>query len=752
MRRFLFAVLAATLVVAHADAGYFVVRIILEGGGGGGAGGAPGSSSGPTGGMPMPQPGPGSSSAGPTRGGPMGPPPAPGSSSGGPTGLADAGSSPQDPTRSIFVVIPVTKSPEVKNGQAGLFYPALKESSTFNPRWPIILHHPFGSTNLLVDSTQVQLYAEPAGKPATTKTYTSLVRDRHKEWQRTKDDTQKLLNVLSEALEVGLVDDAEKMADELLAAVKDVKDKKGTNTPAVERFAAAYGPLQGKLRARVLHSGDGPDWKERLGVGFNDLQNTPSSHYHVVTTGGTRAVEVQRRSEQLEANFRAFYLWHAARGVGLPLPEKQLPVILAGSATEVRRLREALDVPSIIADGFYSPDHDVLVLSPERLDEVGLTFQRQVNSNYARGVQRDRLLHPETYTPDSPIVKLNDDGRGKEGMKAADVARMMTWAMADAYNQHDTELAAVTREGCRQLFYATGLMPKHVSSPMWLAHGSAEFFHRPRGAVFTDGPEDKVIATVGLAPGYGAPNFAQQKLFRDFQAKKVLPADPAVVLKNVVTDAYFAAVSAKLDADDPKLPKPKDPPAGAGPVAGGGFPGAGVGAGPRPGSSSSPGPGSSASGPPPLSPMGSGPTAAGATGAPAAEDPVSYARRRQEFLVNKARSTSWALYHHLATNHPAELRRYFEELGKLPRDMPFDGVTNWDVFLRAFNLTTGSEAGKVSVNQFAADWFTGVASQRQTGEDLTLHAPPPPSANQPTGMPGMPGGGMPQPGPPSSRN
>lgn len=737
MRPFLLAAgFLATLAAAQVNAGYFVVRIILEGGGGAGGGAAPGGPPGMgEGGIapaPMLQPGP----AGSSRGGPMGPPVAPGGPMMG--GPATGGDGVQDHTRSIFVVVPVTKSPEVKNGQAGLFYPALKESSTYNPRWPIILHHPFGSTNLLVDSTQIQLYSEPAAKPGSTKTFPGLVLERHKDWLlRSKDDTQKLLDILSDALEVGLVDEAEKMATDLLTAAKA---KKGGNTPAVERFVTAFETIQPGLRARVQNPGEAPLWMNRIDASFSGVQTTPGDHYHMVTTGGTRTAEVQRRLAQLETNFRAFYLWHAARGVALPLPDRQLPVILAGDAREVGRLRQALDVSGVVADGYYAPDHDVLVLSPERMDEVGMTFQRQVKSMYQRGVNRERLLHPESYKDkDTPLLKLNDDGKGPApGMKAVDAARMMTWAMADAYNQYDTELAAATREGSRQLFYASGLMPKHVSSPAWLAHGSAEFFHRPRGAVFTDGPEGKTIATVGLAPGYGAPNFAQQKLFRDLQQKKLLPPDPAVMLKNVVTDAYFAAVTARLDADDPKLPKPKDPPAPPTTVAGGPTIGPMPMGGPVGGS------------PPPLlsGPMAGGPMTGGpmavAGGAPV-EDPVSYARRRQEFLVNKARSTSWALYHHLATNHPAELRRYFEELAKLPRDMPFDGTTNWDVFVRAFNLTTTGEAGKVPVSQFAADWITGLASQRQTGEDLTLHNPPPPSANTtPGGMPMTPMG---RPGP-----
>ncbi len=732
MRRFLFAVgLLATLAASQADAGYFIVRIILEGGAGAGAGGAPG----------LPGIGPGGSEgtgspmAPPMIGSPMGlPMPPRGSGSGPPPmfggigGPMAGGAAPHDPTRSIFVVVPVTKSPEDKTRR---FYPKLQPNPTYNPSWPVALTHPFGTTNLLIDSTEIQLYPEYANTPTATKTRTGVVLTRFEDWKRgAKDDTQKLLNLVTDALQVGLVDEAVAMSDELLTAVQSKK----TTTPQVDRFVTAYTPLQKGLKARVTAAGPAAVWKQKLsqGRGFHDAEIYPSAHYDLIAWGGVRTAEANRRLEQLEMNLRAFYLWHATRGVRLPLPDQRLPVALTAGPDDVRFLASVLDANGVITDGFYAPDHELLVLSPDRVDEVGITFQRQVNGYYRLGVGRDRLLHPESYLPNSPIWLLNEDGQGKaNGKKAAEVARMMTWAMADVFNQRDSEIASTSREGSRQLLHASGLLPRHVAAPAWLNHGSAEFFHRPRGPVYTDGPEDKTVATLGLTTGYGTANFAQQKLFRDLSDKKLLPADPAVLLRNVVTDTYFTAVSARLDADDAKLPKPKAPPANAPmPMT---FPG-----GERP--------------TPMIGPMIPGiggqpgtPTA----GAPA-EDPQTYERRRQAFLVNKARSTSWALYHHLAANHADGLRRYFAELDKMPRDMPFDGSTNLAVFMTAFNLTTATpEAGKVPFGQFAREWLDTMATQAMTGVDLTLHAPAPPMTSNPTnpgGIPGFPPGGPGGPG------
>ena len=60
------------------------------------------------------------------------------------------------------------------------------------------------------------------------------------------------------------------------------------------------------------------------------------------------------------------------RGVTLPLPEAPLLAVLAKQARDVFQFDRALDgPPRLPADGFYQADHDILVLSPERLDTVG---------------------------------------------------------------------------------------------------------------------------------------------------------------------------------------------------------------------------------------------------------------------------------------------------------------------------------------------------------------------------------------------
>jgi hypothetical protein len=757
MRRFAFAAgLLATFAVAQADAGYFVVRIIIEGGagaGGGQPGGLPGGGEGgQPGGIPMIGGSPGGGRPGP--GGLGGPPMIPGGFSGGPMtpgGGGAAGPAPSDPTRSVFVVIPVTQP---TGGQGKTFYPKLDYHPTFNPRWPSILVHPFGTTNLFVDNVQIQLYSEFAQVPAGTKTRATVLKARLDAWKNSpKDDGQKGLDLIGDALEIGMVPEAVALADDLHAGATAKKLK---TTPQVDRFVAAYGPIKKGLASRTSDPGEGPGWKTRLGRGFSDVTEVPGLHYYLVTWGGSRDVDARRRLDQLEQNFQAFYLSHAARGVGLPLPDKQLPVLLTSTGDEFRRLVGVLNAPHPVVDGVYAPDYDVLVLSPEAADaEVGRTFQRQANANYKLGVDREMLLHPEGYTVRQPRgFKLNADNNPQvaDGKSPDEVARLMTWAMADAFFQRDSEVAAVSREGSRQLLYASGLMPRYVSQPLWLTHGSAAFFQRPRGAVFTEGPDDKTVATVALSTGYGVPNFAQQKLFREFLDKKQFHKDAGVVVRNVVTDGYFAAATAAaaVDLDDPKLPKRKlgkttsTASAGGGPgglpLLGGGGPGPGGRPGPPGGLAGSPGGGRPGPG---GSPDGGG----GIGGQPVAantgdEDDLTYERRKRAFVTDKATATSWALYHYLATKHPDGLRRYFAELDKLPRDLPLDRDTRLQLFLAAFDLTAGPapEGTRRTLRQFGEEWLRAMIDIPMAGSDITLVDPQPvqPAAGAPGSGPAGP--------------
>jgi hypothetical protein len=400
----------------------------------------------------------------------------------------------------------------------------------------------------------------------------------------------------------------------------------------------------------------------------------------------------------------------------------------------MRGLHHALDGTQIQADAFYAPDHDLLVLAPERLDSVGQTFLQQTDHVFAKGLNRGQLL-------DGLMPKL--DSKGEKGAKPNDVARATTLALVEKLATDEAEIAAVSREGTRQLMFASYQLPKHVTLPNWLTNGSVNAMSRPRGPAYvTIGDEDKPFMHVAMTTGYGVPNYVLQRYFRDLEEHKELPADRAVLLEHVLTDAYFHGIK-NADDPDPAPPKKKTgrepaPPPKSGPGLGG--PPIG-----QPGSSKGP---DGMMGPPGGKRPGRGEFGPGAAGTtPAEEDPTVTQRKKRDRLIIKAHSTSWALYYYLVREKPELLRSFVAELDKFPRDLPIDGRTSYLLFVQVFGLTDADgQTDPEKFRRFAKEWVEYTTAIPLVGFDVAITMPEPPKDTTPGKGPQQPKG-SPAPGP-----
>jgi hypothetical protein len=760
MRRALLAL--AVLLTASASpalAGYIILRVLLEGG----AGPADGSSS-PGGEGPMPGlPGgsgflrPGGVGRQPTpkmAGGPMMPMPgAPGSA--GPMAAAPAE---EDPTRSVIVVVPLEGDFLKKHlDSSGKSYFNPMDNPSYRQ-----VNVPFYGKNLhaslFIDSSTIQLYEQAIGKPAPRRTVATEVFNKHEQWRRDKKDPQVLYDAMMMALHAGIVRDpvpvlvvkqapsATSMAQELL----DVAAEKKLTLPAdAARFVAAWGKVGKALKQPAAQSDDVETWKVRLDA---NASRVDGRYALVYWDRETTADEVTRRGKQLNDNLTAFYLWHAARGVELPLPEKPLLVVLAKAGQSMRPLQHALDGLPAQTDAFFAPEHNVLVLSPEPLDDVAQTFLRQNQQLFNKGYSRTALLNRQ-------IPKL--DSTGEKGSPPEEVARANTLALIEKLMLNDSEVAAISHEGTRQLMFATGVLPRHVTLPNWLSIGAANAFTRPRGPAFiTQGEDDKPYMTVALANGFGTPNYVLHRYFIEMGDRyhKELNPDPVKMLEYVLTDAYFGGIKNGDDPDPAPPKKPKKPAPAANATTGG--PGASS---PYTGGPKMPGPGGRPGMGGALRP-GAGigitlPFSGPSGGYPAAtittdeEDPAVTLRKKRARLSIKANATAWALYYYLANARPDELKIYLAELNKLPRDLPIDGRTSREAFVRAFGLSAakGGAADPARMKQFANDWLGYIATVPPAGFDVALEVPEPPKTNTPGGSapyPKGPGGPF-QPGGPA---
>jgi hypothetical protein len=532
-------------------------------------------------------------------------------------------------------------------------------------------------------------------------------------------------------------------ADELLAFATE---KAEGLPPEVNAFAQAYKAVQGGIKSPAPNPNSAEQWRLRLqaqGV-------SPQMHYSLIYWDATDN-EVKRRAAMLEENFKGFFLWHATRGIALPIPDAPLIAVLPKSGGDVFRFARALDVPNRMpADGFYSVEHDLLFLSPERLDDLGYSYSRQAQQVYQAGMGRDLLLRGE-----GPKLHINELNGAK---KPEVVARMQTTALIDRLVEDAATQSAISREGTRQLLYVTGRLPRFVELPEWLAHGTANFFTRAKDPAFIAEPDNKWSMAVAMTTGYGGPNFNLQRYFKDLVDKKDLHPDRGQLLKNVLTDAYFRGLRDPKDAVDPDPLKPDAKAvamAGRGssastprqPPTGGmsGYPGSyGYGRGgmqrpPSPGGSGGGLSGDSLGGPPSL-----GGNTASTPGEPPEEHESVILRKKRDRLSIKAHATAWALYYYLAKDHPDKLKHLLDELAALPRDLPLDGDTVVAIFCRSVGIDNNKEA----LTRFANGWLDYIRSVPAASIDVAVVEPKAGSGGAPVGpgggFPGMPPGpGMP---------
>lgn len=711
--------LAAGVSVAQAPnqrvtSGYLTIRVILDGGGAnaggfaaggaapgaGGEGGDPrGGGVGPRGGGPggPPRGGPGGGPGVGPRGGPGGGAPGAGGEGGGigspdggggvapgGGGFAQAGSVSADPAKSIVVVVPFhnLKRENIYPPPGGRGNKAIDS-----------ITHKFGKTFLFQDRTSIQFY------PTQGLTYESEVRRRHSEWMKNRVLSDGL-RLCRDALTHGMLNEAFSYSRELANQVEIKKDVKPPTD--VAEFVVAFKSFESSIDTPPPSTGRAALYQKRL----QSEASTDSTHYTLLHPQDVPPAEVNRRLEMLEKNFKAFYLWHAMARKPLPLPDTRLIVILPKTASDVDRLRSGLDGSAVVSDATFARLHNLIVLSPERLDENSRAFQNLVAPLWREGYAREELL--KGIAPKNVTTRTADDH-----------ARAMTLALVDKALEDEADFAALSREGTRQLYIASGQLSQNVILPEWVENGSSSLFQKPKGPLFTNEGTRKLM-TVSLSAGYGSPNFHYRRYFQTMEKGGKLNPDRSELLMNTVMDRYFAAARTGDDAD-PALAPPRPGPGGLAP---GGPPRGAVG--PRggpggPGGPPRPGGGGAAG-------DGDGITEGGGPGAnpnaPGGEqDPEAEKTKNKADLLIKAQTTSWALTYYLAQQKMPGLQEFYAQLRRMPRDLHLDEKTVLHTFCRSFNLLKGEEIDKVEFDRFAQGWIDYMKNAPFFHMDIPLNDP-----------------------------
>lgn len=539
-----------------------------------------------------------------------------------------------DPTHSVAAVVPYTSI------EKRLIHLDRTPSRDTNPV-AVGVKHKYGWVFPAEDKTQIQFFFVP------NISHERNLKDAYETWskKRTYDGIHDIINT---ALMLGLVNDAFHYCEEYLK-MPELMDKL-PKTSRFDDFSKAFKDMPEKLLstpdkkdAKLPANPQAAEWKSRVsGAGIAE-----SKFYSVVYFDSNQAADAQRKANLLDQNLRAFFLWHALQGVALPVPQKKLLALISDSTNRVTDYRDALDGRPIVSDAFYSPSHNILMLAPERMDQQGNAFMNLVRAKYGAGWNREELIaNKMTISPG----------------KAPDAMRMQMLAVADKYITDEAENAAISREGCRQLMASTGMLPQNVRLPQWLENGVGLYYQRAKGPLYIV-KNGAVKMVVGLATGYGTPNFEQHRAFD--QVRPIMSRKPDASLRNVLMNAYYAGAAAGTDID-PRLRTETE---------------------------------------------GNTTTIFEVTERVHPQDNSPQARAFRTRLKEKADSSAWALVYYLEKTRLVGLQNFFNDLAKQPRDMKLEEEEVVRLFCKNFGLVRVDQSvDPAAFLNFASNWLQYMAN------------------------------------------
>lgn len=229
----------------------------------------------------------------------------------------------------------------------------------------------------------------------------------------------------------------------------------------------------------------------------NDYRALSKNHYTIlhVPTQDKLAERMHARLEQILAGY---YYWFALQGKPLPLPEKQLVVILAENENKFDALHELFDKVPLQTDGFYATFDNVMVVSSQRRDEPFKAFKAHVG-DLEKQLKEQGLSFQKLVRGD-PLTKKQTE------LKPDFLEYARAVALADRAAEEEGEISTLMYEAVQQLAAASGLLPRSVKVPQAIRAGLASFFSTPRSASELNLP--------ALWTGIGGPHWIYLPIFR----------------------------------------------------------------------------------------------------------------------------------------------------------------------------------------------------------------------------------------------
>jgi len=329
-----------------------------------------------------------------------------------------------------------------------------------------------------------------------------------------------------------LPDECAKLLGEVEALAADGKDRKVNKK--VADVLAAWQKVKPIVGDEITKQSKAAVWKDKLR--YSNV--AVSKHYALVhNSDNVDRDGVQRRLDDLEANFKTYYLLFALKGKALRAPSEKLVALLADPAT-FRKQRQLFDVGDLASDGFYARQENLAIFSPVRVDNASRNFEQVMREVYRK------------FPTDLLRGTFPEMGKRDAAKQAEEAARAQVLALVEQAMREESELASATHEGTRQLVAETGVLPRNAPAPEWLRFGLASLFEMPKGPF--PGKHSTMVKQA-FWPGAGGPNWSWRRYLDEMEQDGLLQKKTEL-LYDTLTDAYFersreAAKNAKEDED-----------------------------------------------------------------------------------------------------------------------------------------------------------------------------------------------------------
>ena len=326
----------------------------------------------------------------------------------------------------------------------------------------------------------------------------------------TSKDENRFLDAAAWALQHGLKDEFHATMDELA--------KIAPKRPEVVKY------LEVKDKLREPPKGDDPFFAALCAeLGQKGFRKDGKGHYVVLTDLpiSTSDAGIYDRLRMLETTLENYYYWFALKpGLKQPeLPTHRLGLVILKSPEDFYSKHAEWGAQPFGGDAFTPRRDNYIVSSWDHLDEILKKYERNNEKARQEMVRAGMNVSKRDYLNGTV---WNNANAGYDPFRRA---FCQTLTITEKLIDDDQIRATHTGEGARQLLFDSGMLPRHVHTPEWIAQGMSAYFETATGAPYLE---------------FGAPNWKQVvnlKLFRQ-QGRFEKPGE---ALRAVVTDQYFRA-------------------------------------------------------------------------------------------------------------------------------------------------------------------------------------------------------------------